>query len=129
MATESRAARVGELIRQEIAQLLQKGLKDPRLGFVSVMSVRMSPDLRYATVYVSLYGEDKAKKSSLAALRNSEGWFRRQIGKAIRLRFTPEIRFVEDTSLDEVYHLEDVFRQIHDEKEQRESDDNPASKD
>lgn len=120
MASESRAARVGELIRQEIARLIQDGLKDPRIGFVSVMSVRMSPDLRYATVFVSAFGDDKAKKSSLAALRNSEGWFRKQIGKAIRLRFTPAIRFVEDGTLDTVYQLEDVFKQIHDEQEQRE---------
>ncbi|HOZ46723.1 MAG TPA: 30S ribosome-binding factor RbfA [Candidatus Hydrogenedentes bacterium] len=110
-----RAERVAELIREEIGRLLIKGLKDPRIGFVSVMGVRMSPDLRYANVYVSLYGSESEQKSSLIGLECSSGWIRREVGKAIRLHHTPEIRFFSDHSLDEVYHLEDVFRQIHDE--------------
>jgi ribosome-binding factor A len=108
-----RAQRVAELIRQEIARLLTKGLKDPRIGFVSVMNVRMSSDLRYANVYVSLFGDDSERKSSLIGLRHSAGWIRRKVGKAIRLRFAPEIRFFPDDTLDEVYHLEDLFREIH----------------
>lgn len=111
--SEGRKHRVAALIREEIAQLLHRGLKDPRIGFVSVMAVRMSKDLRYANVYVSLYGSDKEKKSSLIALRNSSGWVRREIGKHLRMRVTPEIRFFEDTTLDEVYHLEDVLKQLH----------------
>ena len=111
-----RAQRVGELIREEIATLLTKGLKDPRIGFVSVMGVRMSGDLRYANVYVSLYGTEKERNSSLIALRHATGWIRREIGKAIRLRCTPEIRFFTDDSLDQVYHLEEVFREIHDQE-------------
>ena len=108
-----RPQRVGELIRHEIAGLLAKGLKDPRIGFVSVMSVRMSPDLRYANVYVSLYGDERERKGSLIGLRHSAGWVRRQIGKMLRLRLTPEIRFFEDTTLEEAFHLEEVFDEIH----------------
>lgn len=111
-----RAQRVAELIREEIANLIAKGLKDPRIGFVSVMGVRVSDDLRYANVYVSLYGDEKERKSSLIGLRNSTGWIRREIGKAIRLRFTPEIRILPDETLDEVYHLEEIFREIHEEE-------------
>lgn len=113
----ARAIRVAELIRQEIAQLLTKGVKDPRVGFVSVMDVRMSTDLRYADVYVSLFGGEKERKSSLIGLRNSSGWLRREIGKKIRLRFTPEIRFFEDDSLDNAFRLEQVFREIQAEEE------------
>jgi len=123
MASETRAQRVAELIREEIAKLLQKGLKDPRIGFVSVMGVKMSPDLRYAKVYVSLLGEEKERKSSLIALRNSEGWVRQQVGKAVRLRFTPDIRFVEDESLDKVYRLEEVFKKIEEERDERGAED------
>jgi len=123
--SESRATRVGELIRKEIANLLTKGVKDPRVGFVSVMRVRMSPDLRYANVYVSLFGDEKEQKSSLIALRNAAGWFRRELGKVLRLRYTPEVRFFQDETLDKVYDLEDVFKQIHDEEQERkDSDDN-----
>lgn len=116
MSTKGRAIRVGELIRHEIAGLLAKGLKDPRIGFVSVMDVEMSKDLHYATVNVSLYGSEKERKSSLIALHNSAGWIRREIGKVVRLRFTPEIRFKADETLDHVYSLEKVFEEIHEDR-------------
>jgi ribosome-binding factor A len=113
MASEERAIRVARVVKAEIAELLIKGLKDPRIGFVSVMGVRMSPDLRYANVYVSSFGSEKEKKSSLIALRNSAGWIRRELGRKLKLRVTPEVRFFEDTSLEEVFHLEDVFKELH----------------
>ncbi len=112
MASEGRATRVAEVIRAEIADMLTRGLKDPRVGFVSIMGVRMSPDLRYANVYISLMGSEKEKKSSLIGLKNSAGWIRRELGKNLRLRLTPEVRFFEDSTLDEVYHLEERFREI-----------------
>ncbi len=116
MIQHGRPRRVGELIRKEIAALLTKGLKDPRIGFVSVMAVRMSPDLNYANVYVSLYGSEKDRKSSLIALRNSAGWVRRELGKHLRTRVTPEVRFFADDTLDDVYRLEEVFDEIKEER-------------
>lgn len=116
MSTKGRGQRVGELIRHEIAGLLTKGLKDPRIGFVSVMDVEMSKDLHYATVNVSLYGDEKERKSSLIALQNSAGWIRREVGRHVRLRFTPEIRFRTDETLDQVYALEKVFEEIHEDR-------------
>lgn len=113
MASDERAIRVARVVKAEIADLLTKGVKDPRVGFVSIMGVRMSPDLRYANVYVSMYGSDKEKKSSLIGLRNSAGWIRKQLGKKLRLRLTPEVRFFEDKSLEEVFHLEEVFKELH----------------
>ncbi len=113
-----RPARVGALIHEEVARLITRGLKDPRIGFVSVMSVRMSTDLRYANIHVSLFGEEKERKSSLIGLRNSAGWVRREVGKHLRMRVTPEIRFFEDDSLDKVYHLESVLETIHREQDE-----------
>ncbi len=114
MASEERGKRVGELVRAEIAGLLSKGVKDPRVGFVSVMAVRMSSDLRYANVYVSVYGSEKEKKSSLIGLKSSAGWIRRELGKRLRLRLTPEVRFFKDTTLDDVYHMENLIKSLHD---------------
>ena len=114
---EGRPRRVGEQIRKEIAGLLTKGLKDPRIGFVSVMAVRMSTDLRYANVYVSLFGSESEKKSSLIGLEQAAGWIRKQVARRVQLRFTPEIRFFEDTTLDEAYRLEEVLREIHADEE------------
>lgn len=111
-----RVQRVAEMVRQEVARLIGNGLKDPRVGFVSVMTVRMSGDLRYADVYVSLFGTEKERKSSLIGLQHSAGFFRREVGKAIKLRHAPEIRFLADDTLDEVYHLDELFREIHKEE-------------
>lgn len=113
MKTGMRQRRVAALIRREIAKLLNKGLKDPRIGFVSVTGVRMSADLRYANVYVSLYGNDRERKSSLIGLCNSAGWVRREVGKHLHTRHIPEIRFFVDETLDTVYHLEEIFDEIH----------------
>ncbi len=115
---KARPKRVGEQVRKEVADLLAKDVKDPRIGFVSVMSVKMSPDLHYANVYVSVFGSEAERKSSLIGLQQSAGWIRREIGRRLRLRVTPEIRFFEDTTLDDVYSLEDRFREIHAEQEQ-----------
>ena len=112
MASESRAIRVAEVVKAEIAQLMIKGVKDPRVGFVSVMAVKMSSDLRYGNVYVSLLGGEREKKSSLIGLRHSAGWIRRELGRRLKLRLTPEVRFFEDTTLDDVYRLNEVLRDI-----------------
>ncbi len=117
MKQEGRGKRVAEEIRKKIADLLLKGVKDPRIGFVSVMEVRMSPDLRYATVYVSLFGSEKERKSSLIGLQQSSGWIRREIGRTLRLRYIPEIRFEADTTLDTAFRLEEVFKEIHAEQD------------
>jgi ribosome-binding factor A len=121
---KARPKRVGELVRKEVADLLMKGVKDPRIGFVSVTGVKMSPDLNYANVHVSLFGSESEKKSSLIGLQQSAGWIRREIGRRLRLRVTPEIRFFEDTTLDQVYQLEERFKELHSEEEQS-SDDEP----
>ena len=113
MSPKGRPERVAERVREEIAQLLTKEIKDPRIGFVSIMSVRMSPDLRYANVYVSILGEEKQRANSMAGLRNAARWMRGVVGRNLGLRFAPEIRFFPDDTLDRVFHLEEIFDQIH----------------
>lgn len=122
MTEKSRPYRVGELVREEIARLIVKGLKDPRIGFVSVMEARMSPDLKYANVYVSLYGSEAEKKSSLVGLQRSAKWLRGVVARNLKLRFAPEIRFFPDDTLDRVFHLEEVFRQLHGEEKEPTND-------
>lgn len=116
MTPKGRAERVAEYIKEEIAKLLIDGIKDPRLGFVSVMGVKMSKDLRYANVYVSLYGNEKQRKSSLIALQNSAGWIKAMIAQNLHMRYIPEIRFFPDDTLDRVYAMEEMFDLIHKEK-------------
>lgn len=116
MAKGSRAVRVAELVRAEIGTLLSKGVKDPRVGFVSIMAVKMSSDLRYASVYVSAYGSEREKKSSLIGLQRASGWIRREIGRKLRLRATPEIRFFQDTTLDDAFRLGETLKRLHKEE-------------
>jgi ribosome-binding factor A len=126
MTEKARPKRVGELVREEIARLLMKGVKDPRIGFISVMSVRMSPDLRYAKVYVSLFGTEAQRKSSLIGLQRAASWLRGQVTRNLRLRFAPEIRFFPDDTLDQVFHLEEVFRALHAEEKKTADEEIPG---
>jgi len=119
MNNKARPQRVAELVREEIARLLIKGLKDPRIGFVSVMDVRMSPDLKYANVYVSLFGSESERKGSLTGLQRSASWLRGVIARNLALRFAPEIRFFPDDTLDRVFHLEEVFRELHGQEDEK----------
>ena len=113
MERKGRNTRVAELVREEIARLLMKGVKDPRIGFVSVMSVRMSPDLKYANIYMSLFGDPKIRKSSLVGLQQAASWMRGQVARNLKLRYAPELRFFPDDTLDRVFHLEEVFRELN----------------
>src|SRR5262245_1840053 len=100
MEPTRRTQRVALQIQQEISLILSRNLKDPRSGFVTVTGVDLSPDLRYAKVYVSAMGDDKTRRGSLEALNHAAGWIRHELGQRIRMKFLPEIVFRTDTSLD-----------------------------
>jgi ribosome-binding factor A len=98
----SRTDRVAQQVQQEIAMLLQRDFKDPRVGWVTVSSVEVTRDLAYVTVFVTLLGqeEDEDKiKQTIEVLNNAQGFFRSAIGKRMRLRIVPEIKFSYDDSL------------------------------
>lgn len=102
MATSRRVARVASLIQQEVSQMLINGIKDDRVGagMVSVTAVDVSNDLQHAKIFVSIYGTDEAKAETMAGLKSSTAFVRRELGKRIRLRRTPEVVFHEDMSLE-----------------------------
>lgn len=102
MATDRRVARVAELIKREVSQMLMSGIKDDRvgMGMVSVTDVDLSGDLQHAKVFVSIYGSDEAKAETMAGLKSATGYVRSELGHRIRLRRTPEVVFVEDRSLE-----------------------------
>lgn len=95
----TRQERVAEALRDEISALLAE-LKDPRVGFVSVTRVEMSPDLRHARVYVSVLGDEGQKKATMEGLRSATGFIRSEVGRRVRLFRTPEIAFHLDESLE-----------------------------
>lgn len=116
-----RAEKLQELIKQEISQIILQELKDPRIGFVTVTQVTVTGDLREAKVYVSLMGNEKQVEDCWAGLQSSLGFIRREIGKRIRLRFTPEIAFALDKSLDYSAHIQELLLKVQ-KTEQREEE-------
>jgi ribosome-binding factor A len=98
MNQSRRPQRVALQIQHEIGSMLVRGLKDPRIGFVTVTGVDLSPDLRHARVFVSVMGSEDQKSGTLDALGHAAGWIRHELGQRIRVKFLPELTFVPDTS-------------------------------
>ncbi len=109
-----RTVRLDEQFREEISKLLMKGLKDPRVGFVTISRVEITNDLSYAKVYISVLGSDREKASSLIGLRNSSGFIRSYLGKALKIRKIPQLNFVLDESLDHAMHIEEILAELKD---------------
>lgn len=98
----SRTDRVAQQVQQEIAMILQRDFKDPRVGWVTVSAVEVTKDLAYVTVFVTLLGQEDQKdkiEETITILNNAGGFFRSEIGKRMRLRIVPEIKFTYDDSL------------------------------
>ncbi len=94
-----RVQRVQEELKKEIGQMLQREIKDPRIGFVTVTDVEVSKDLRNVKIFVSVYGSDQERSDTMAGLESARGYIRTEIGKRIKLRYTPEISFRFDESI------------------------------
>lgn len=108
----SRADRVGEQIQREISRMIQDGLKDPRIGMVTISRVQITPDLRYARVFYTVYGDDEARKSTHEGLTRSAGYIRRQLGSMLRMRFIPEIVFLFDGSLEHAHRINTLLKEV-----------------
>lgn len=120
--SELRVRKMQEFIKQEVSSMLLREVKDPRLGFVTVTGVHLTGDLREATVYVSLFGSKKEKKESMTALEMATGFIRRELGKRLKIYYTPQISFEQDTSLDYGMHIEGLIKQIHKDDEAKKYD-------
>ncbi|WP_067585861.1 30S ribosome-binding factor RbfA [Endozoicomonas ascidiicola] len=114
MAKEySRAQRVADQIQKELAQLIQLEMKDPRLGMVTVSIVEVSRDMSFADIYVSFLGVDDQEQidESLKVLNQASGFLRSQLARAVKLRFTPQLRFFFDNSLRRGAYLSSLIDQ------------------
>ncbi len=111
-----RRLRVQDLLREEISLIIQRELQDPGLGFVTVVEVKMSEDLKTGKVYVSIYGDDEAQKDTLEALGRSKGYIKFLLGKRVTLRYIPELTFLLDDTMERVQRIEEIFKKDADEK-------------
>jgi len=95
-----RPEKVEQFIKEELSQILQREVRDPRIGFVSVTDVEVSADLRHARVFVSVLGDADAKAATMDGLRSAQGYIRRELGSRLQMRHTPEIAFRLDESIE-----------------------------
>src|SRR5258708_21106572 len=111
--TSYRADQVGEQVREEIMSIIRRELKDPRIGFVSITSVRMSPDLRQARVRVSVPGNPEQQRESMAGLVSARRLIRHQLGRRLQnLKFSPELRFELDSSIEYAVHISELLKEM-----------------
>lgn len=110
-----RPDRVGDLVRQVLSELFLRGLKDPRVaaGMVTITSVDVSPDLRHARIWVSALGDEAGRAAALAGLRSASGWLRRELGRNIRTKRTPELQFLPDPSLATANRIEGLIAELY----------------
>lgn len=115
--TIRRASRIAEAIRREISTMLQKKeIKDPRIGFVTIVRVETSNNLKEAEVYLTHYGKDSDKDKSLEGLRSASGFIGKQIGKRLRLRLIPNIKFFYDEKLEKAMNVLKIMDSLHADK-------------
>lgn len=106
-----RTDRVNALLRQELQQLVQLELKDPRVGFATVTAVQTSPDLRHARVFVSVLGTTEEGEASLRALAEARAFLRRELAARTQLRHVPELSFKRDTSIEQATRISALLRE------------------
>ena len=115
-----RPDRVADQIRQELSELLTRGVvHDPGIGFITLTRVKVSPDLQLARVYYTSLGDDAARRETAKALQRATGFFRRRVGDRLQLRRVPEIEFHFDESVGHQDRVEQIIRELHEEEEQR----------
>ena len=107
---EQRARRLADRIQVIVAEMLERRIKDPRLGFVTVTDVRVTGDLREATVFYTVMGDQSEREDTAAALASATGIIRSEVGKQTGIKFTPTIAFVEDAVPETAAHLEGLLR-------------------
>jgi ribosome-binding factor A len=108
---EQRARRLADRIQVIVAEMLERRIKDPRLGFVTVTGVRVTGDLREATVFYTVMGDQVEQEATSQALASATGLIRSEVGKQTGIKFTPTIAFVADAVPENAAHIEDLLRQ------------------
>ena len=111
MAGFERRSRVADRIRVVLSERLQKGLRDPRLGFVTITDVRVTGDLQNASVFYTVYGTDEERAGTAAALKAATGMLRSEVGRKLNTRLTPTLEFIADALPEEASHLTDLLRE------------------
>ena len=114
MAENPRAAKLADRIKEIVAKRIDKGLRDPRLGFVTITDVRVTGDLQHASIFYTVYGSDEERMDSAAALKAATGLLRTEVGKNINSRLTPSLEFIPDAIPETAGRIADLLREAAD---------------
>lgn len=114
-----RTEQVAEAIKEEVSTLIQRELKDPRLGFVTVTRVEVSPDLKYAKVFFSVLGDETTKTETLKVLKRAGGFLRHELSHILTLRYTPELHFEFDVAMEHGGKIQRLLMQLEQEEKER----------
>jgi len=111
MGENPRAAKVADRIKEIIAKRLERGIRDPRLGFVTITDVRVTGDLQHASVFFTVYGSDEERADSAAALKAATGMLRTEVGRNLSLRLTPSLEFIADAVPENAAAIDSLLRE------------------
>jgi ribosome-binding factor A len=111
MTESPRARKIADRIKVLVAETLERRVKDPRLGFVTVTDVRVTGDLQHATVFYTVFGTEEERAGTAAALESAKGVLRREVGRGVGLRLTPSLELVPDAMPENASHIDDLLRQ------------------
>ncbi len=123
MPKSYRKERLNERLKELIGELILRRIKDPRIGLVTITSASVAPDLTMAKVYFSVMGDENARAETKKGLESAKGFLRRTIGRELKLRQVPDLRFVYDDSLDRAMRIERAIKEIHEGEGRQNSDD------
>jgi len=113
MVDPTRARKMADRIKVIVAKTLERGLKDPRLGFVTITDVKMTGDLQHASIFYTVYGSDEERADSAAALKSATGMLRSEVGKNLTARLTPSLEFIADAIPENAKHIEDLLAEAN----------------
>jgi ribosome-binding factor A len=113
VSDQARTRRMSVRVREIVAEVIERQIKDPRLGMVTVTDTRLTPDLREATVFYTVWGDENVRADTAAALESAKGVIRSAVGRATGLKHTPSVSFVLDAIPENARHIEDVLARAH----------------
>jgi ribosome-binding factor A len=111
-----RLNRVEEACKEELSEILQREIKDPRVGFVTITEVKLTPDLRHAKVFVSMFGSEEEAEQSMAGLESAKGYLRSQLGRHLRIKYLPEIEFVHEHVAEDALRITELMKRMRTER-------------
>lgn len=108
----SRLERVEDLLKEELSELILRGVKDPRVGFVTITGVRVSADLRHARVYVVTHETGEEQERTLEGLQSARGYLRGALGRRVRLKYIPDLSFSIDETLEQGFRIHEILKSL-----------------